>query len=184
VFGGSHVWSDGFGVNIQSWSAAADANGDVLVTGTFTAAVDFGGGELTTSGSSDIFVGKFSGLDGSHIWSKRFGDVGFDRGLAISVDGTDDIVITGSFLGTINFGGGDIDSIGDWDIFLAKFSGFDGSHIWSKGFGDPGAGQSFGTAVAVDNSDDVVMTGRLWGSVDFGGGSKISKFHIPNWGCL
>jgi hypothetical protein len=41
-------------------------------------------------------------------------------------------------------------------------------HQWSKRFGD--SDFQSGQAVAMDGSGDVFVTGRLFGSVDFGGG--------------
>ena len=67
------------------------------------------------------FVNKNFG--GGHLWSKRFGDTGFDLGFGSAVDGSGDVVVTGSFDGTVNFGGGNLTSAGSKDIFVAKFSG-------------------------------------------------------------
>jgi hypothetical protein len=59
------------------------------------------------------------------------------------------------------------------DIFVAKYDP-GGTLIWSKHFGNPQ--DNFGDwnvaeAVAVDASGNVIITGELRGSVDFGGGA-------------
>jgi hypothetical protein len=84
---------------------------------------------------TDIFVAKYAGSDGHHIWSTRFGDVSNDAGNAVAVDATGNVVVTGSFSGIVNFGGGSLtSSAATADIFLAKFSS-SGNHVWSKRFG-------------------------------------------------
>jgi hypothetical protein len=172
---GAHLWSSTFG-SINSDEArdiAVDGSGNVLVTGLFcrfsttTCTVDFGGGGLTSAGSDDIFVAKFSGPDGSHVWSKRFGSTGSDQGSEVAVDSGGNVAVTGLFDGTVDFGGGGLTSAGSGDIFVADFSGVDGSHLWSRGFGSVGTDQGIGAAV--DSSGNVLVTGRFQGTVDFGG---------------
>jgi len=63
---GAHVWSKRFGDsdNAPNTQAAngmsADIDGSILLTGLFQGAVDFGCGPLTSAGSSDGFVTRFS----------------------------------------------------------------------------------------------------------------------------
>ncbi len=38
---------------------------------------------MTSAGNEDLFLGKLSGTDGSHIWSRRFGDVDEDEVLKL-----------------------------------------------------------------------------------------------------
>jgi hypothetical protein len=166
---GTHLWSKRFGGagGETGYAVAVDGNGDVVVTGSFTGTVDFGGGGLVSAGSSDIFVAKYSGMDGSYLWSKRFGSTTNDEGRAVAVDSGGNVVVTGGFSGTVNFGGTDLTSAGALDIFIAKFSGTDGSHVWSKGFGSATSDEALG--LAVDGSSNVVVTGFFSGTVNFGG---------------
>jgi FlgD Ig-like domain len=164
---GDHLWSKRFG-NIAGqfgFAVASDGPGNVVVTGQFDGAVDFGGGPLTGAGFGDIFVAKLD-ADGNHLWSKRFGDGVAQSGRAVSADGSGDVVITGEFGGTVNFGGGPLAAAG-YDIFVAKFDA-GGNHLWSRRFGD--FNYQGGTSVALDGSGDVTISGALEGSVDFGGG--------------
>ena len=57
-----------------------------------------------------------------HVFSQRFGDTNLDEGLAIAVDGEGNVLVTGGFFGTVDFGGGALLSAGNADIFLAKFA--------------------------------------------------------------
>jgi uncharacterized protein (AIM24 family) len=169
---GNHIWSQRFGDGSRQLGqeVAVDGSGNVIVTGEFAGAVNFGGGVLTSAGGSDIFVAKFD-ASGNHIWSDRFGDTSSDVGYSVTVDGGGNVVATGHFAGTVNFGGGPLTSAGSIDIFVAKFDA-GGNHIWSQHFGD--ADGQLGRSVAVDGSGNVIITGELWGTADFGGGAITS----------
>jgi hypothetical protein len=72
--------------------------------------------------------------DERHIWSRSFGDSDDDIGRAVAVDGSGNVILTGWFEGAVDFGGGLLTSVGDRDIFLAKYD-MDGNHIWSRAYG-------------------------------------------------
>jgi len=179
--GDSHLWSKRFGSTIDDYgyAVAVDGNGDVLLTGAFLLTVNFGGGNLSSAGNFDIVVAKFSGTDGTHLWSRRFGGTGGDEGLGVAVDGSGNPSVTGTLRGAADLGGGNTALIGVVDMFVAKYSGTDGAHLWSKRFGST-SNQVFGNAVAVDSSNDVLVTGDLFGTVNFGGGilSSAGSFDI------
>ena len=121
------------------------------------------------AGQYDIFLVKLSGANGAHLWSKRFGSTGDDDGYSIAVDSSNNVILTGDFSGTVNFGGGSFTSAGSSEVFLAKYSGVDGSHLWSKAFSCSGG--SSGLGVAVDKStNNIVITGSAQGTTDFCGG--------------
>jgi hypothetical protein len=167
-----HVWSARFGDadSQEGRDVAFDASGNMIVTGILEGTADFGGGALTTAGQEDIFIAKFAS-DGAHVWSKRFGNAAEQRVYDVTVDASGNVIVTGRFDGTVNFGGGALNSAGSSDIFLAKF-GPDGSHIWSMRFGDPLPQEAYG--VAPDASGNVIVAGRFYGTVDFGGGPLTS----------
>ncbi len=172
---GKHIWSMRFGNEYgqHTRALAVDASGNVFIAGVFYGTVDFGGGPLTASGSrEDIYVAKF-GPDGSHIWSKRFGDEEQQSVQSIAVDPSGNAIITGNFKGSINFGGTILTSSSVYeDVFVAKF-GPGGAEIWAKRFGDPNPQE--GTAVAADAWGNIVVTGIFQGSIYFGGDSFVSN---------
>src|SRR5690349_13691357 len=81
----SHLWSQRFGdASFQNgYSVATDPAGNVYIGGTFQGSVNFGGSTLTSLGSNDIFLAKFSPT-GAHVWSKRFGDSSIQIGQAVA----------------------------------------------------------------------------------------------------
>jgi uncharacterized protein (AIM24 family) len=171
---GSHLWSKSLGtpnpngITPQAGlSVVADSTDNVVVTGNFAGTADFGGGPLSSAGGYDIFVAKYS-ANGSYLWSKRFGNTSDDFGYGVAVDANDNIIVTGSFGGTVNFGGGLLTSSGGSDIFVARYSA-NGSYLWSKRFGGPGKDEGHAVAVDVANGD-IIITGMFNNTVDFGGG--------------
>ena len=167
---GSHSWSQLFGDSSKTGavkSVAFDGSGNVIVVGLFSGSVDFGGGSLTAAGSSGIIVVKYSGSDGSHLWSQNWGGTGSDAASTVTVDGSGNIIVAGSFEGTVSLGGGALVSNGSTDIFVAKYLS-DGSHQWSRSFGNTNGDEAL--AVAVDSSGDVLLVGNFTDLVDFGGG--------------
>jgi hypothetical protein len=173
---GTHLWSRGFGGSDfdLSEALAVDAKGNVFLNGCFHATGDYGGAALVSAGLSDVFLAKYSGADGSHLWSRRFGGTSFDEGYGVAVDRNGNVAITGSFDAPVDFGGGPVGAApAPTSIFVAKYAGTDGTHLWSRGFGSS-SHYSSGRAIAVDEAGHVVATGQFRGSVDFGGGPLAS----------
>ena len=169
----AYLWSQRFGSTSTDigHSVAADASGNLFVTGYFQGSVDFGGGVLISAGATqDIFLAKYNST-GVHQWSQRFGSSGSDQGLAIAVDGSGNVYLTGRFDGTVNFGGGPLVSAGLTDIFVAAYNSA-GAHQWSLRFG--GANVDLGNDIDVDLSGNVIVTGQFNDAVDFGGGLLTS----------
>lgn len=172
---GYTLWAKRFGdCDVQTASALAIDGTDAVLAGTFQSTIDFGLGPLHAVGARDVFLARLD-AGGSVAWSKGFGGVG-SASVAnvvadVAVDSAGEAVTTGSFEGTIDFGGGASSSAGGADVFVAKLDAA-GNHVWSARFGD-GADQR-GLGVAIDPSGDVVVTGRMRGRCDFGGGELVS----------
>jgi hypothetical protein len=165
---GNHKWSKRFGdaADQTAGGIAADSVGNVFATGQFTGAIDFGDGLLTSAGGLDLFVAKLD-ANGNHLWSERFGSAyAYEYSNGLAIDGGDDVLLTGSFGGVIDFGDGPLTSAGGADLFVAKLDA-SGNHKWSKRFGD-GDGQA-GKSLSVDGLGNVVLTGSFYGVIDFGG---------------
>ncbi len=79
-------------------------------------------------------------------------------------------MLTGTFNGSIDFGGGARTATGSSSIFVTKLDG-SGGHVWSKAYGDANVtNATTPTGVAVDADGNVAVAGTFDGSLDFGGG--------------
>ena len=169
---GNHVWSKRFGDAdgfIQLSLAVDPSDGDIVIVLGTTQVVDFGGGPLAASGGYDVVVARLDAA-GNHRWSRRFGDAADQSGTAVAAAGGYTLV-AGDFEGSMDAGGGALQSAGSRDVFAAKLD-HDGNHVWSKRFGDE-ASQTLGS-VAVDGEGRVVLAGAFAGTIDLGGGPLAS----------
>jgi hypothetical protein len=171
---GDPLWTQGAGdLTSQSGTAiAVSALGDVFLGGDFQGTVDIGGGPMASAGGSDIFVARLDSAGGP-VWSQRFGDTADQHLVSLAVDVEENVVVTGQFQGTLDFGDGPHTSAGGNDIFVAKLDP-SGSVLWSKSFGDATFAQS-ARSVATDAGGNVVVAGTFGGTADFGGGALVCK---------
>lgn len=170
---GNHVWSKGFGDQGADNVAgiAVDSKGNPVFTGTFQSTIAFGGPALTAAagGALDVYVAKLD-ASGNHMWSKSFGDASDQIPNAIALGPADEVHITGSSKGIVNFGGSTLTAAAGGSAFIAKFSEA-GAHLWSSIAGDGAKG----TALAVNASGDVIFAGDYKGMIDLGGGALTAK---------
>ncbi|WP_437756174.1 serine/threonine-protein kinase [Sorangium sp. So ce1389] len=151
-------------------AVAADAGGDLCVTGHFRGTVDLGAVRLQGAGYADVFVARLDPA-GEVLWARRFGDAEWQASGDIALDRAGNAFVTGTFRGAIDFGQGPLRNPAGEDIFVAKLDAA-GNALWSKRFGD--GSEQGGGRVAVDEAGDVVVAGQFSGSVDLGDGALRS----------
>jgi hypothetical protein len=163
------VWHVGYG-NTASFAVKTDAANNVYTTGYFSQAVDFdyGPGTYTLNGAwEDVFVYK-TDADGNFIWAKQFTGKGRDAGLAMCLDPSGNIYVTGYFSDTTDFDPGPgtytLVATDSADIFVCKLSPA-GNLIWAKKFGGMNGEQ--GQGIALDASGNVYTTGFFRSTIDF-----------------
>ncbi|MFC3811289.1 hypothetical protein [Lacihabitans lacunae] len=166
---GCLVWAKAFGTS--SWNEAydikTDASGNVYVTGHFSGTVNFGNGNLTAAGGSDIFVAKYSSA-GVLQWVQKAGssDSNFEYGYGLSLDGSQNVYIVGSFRGTANFGANSRTSAGDEDIFVAKYDNA-GNIQWVNTYG--GSYKDIAKDIAINTANDVFVVGNFSSAFSYAG---------------
>lgn len=139
-----------------------DNSGNSFLTGHFTGTTDFGGTSLIATGYSDIFLLKYD-ADGNLAWVRQDGGsststLNCDQGEGVTIDGSGNLLVTGTFSDTSYFDTDSLVSAGAGDMFLAKYDG-SGNVVWITRAG--GAERDFGRDIAIDPSDDVFVVGEF-----------------------
>ncbi|WP_323796380.1 SBBP repeat-containing protein [Nisaea sp.] len=156
-------------------SIQVDSSGNSYVTGYFNGTADFdpgaGTANLTSAGSSDVFIAKYDN-GGDLLWAKNVGGTLSDYGRSIQVDSSGNSYVTGSFSGTADFDPGagtvNLTAAGLEDVFIAKY-GSNGDLVWAKSVG--GASEDVGESIKVDSSGNSYVTGYFRDIADFDPGS-------------
>jgi uncharacterized delta-60 repeat protein len=140
AMGGAVEWSYNVAVigKQEARAAAVDSTGAIVMAG------------YAEATSSNYHLAKIL-PDGSGLaWPAQDYDAagGQDVATAVAVDGNDDILVTGYVHNGSNY-----------DIRTVKYSGVDGSIIWSHNLDGAGAGNDFAVALSVDSLDNVYVGG-------------------------
>ena len=165
--------------SVSGTSVAVSPQGSVVVAGAALYAVDFGGGQRCDSAGADqVFV---LGLNakGEHAYSICFGDDAvIDGPPSVVVDDAGDAIVAVRFTGSMSLGPAPLSAGGAAAVAVAKLNP-NGHVLWAKLLGGQTAMMDLG-GLAVAGSD-IVVTGSLIGTVDFGNGPlKNQKEGTPN----
>jgi len=110
----------------QGYGICTDANSNVYITGAYDSVAQFGTVTLTSAGSWDVFIAKYSPA-GSFQWVMSGGSPAsntFERdiGYSIKPDTMQNLYVGGIIRNTASFGPYSITSYGIQDAFVAKIS--------------------------------------------------------------
>ncbi len=152
----------------QIADVATDASGNIYISGSFESPyVTFDTDTLTSAGSSDIYIVKYSST-GTVIWAKRAGGTSWDGGASVITDYTGNIYVTGCFISpTISFGVNTFvnQGAGQADVFITKYSAA-GNVVVAKSAGSsfPVVGYSLASSVTgTNNAIGIYLTGSFYG---------------------
>lgn len=165
---GNHLWSRSFGGAFQQVHTLAVDPGDRVIFGGyfFDGALDLGGGPFVWAGEGyDSFIAVYD-PDGAHVWSRHINGLGSVVVEAVAADAAGNIFVGGSFIGTLDLGGGPLTANPDGTAFLAKFSPA-GEHLASVAFN--GAGKQYLHDLAVDPAGHPVVVGTFNGTIEIAG---------------
>ena len=146
---GSELWNVSFSSNTPSSydtgrGVAIGPGGDVFVFG-------------ATGNTSQTI--KYNGATGAELWSVP-SNMPDGQWAAIAVDAAGNPVVVGS----------SNDTLGGYNIRTVKYSGATGAELWSVAYNGSANKNDFGSAVAIDADNNVVVTGT---SEDAVGGRNI-----------
>lgn len=167
----AHVISASLGD--EATGVVTDNSGNVYVVGRFSGTVDFdfgsGIGNLTSNGSTDIFIAKYSS-NGNYLWAHAIGGTDLDGAYNVKVDNANNVIVCGYFRGPnvdFNPGAGTLllSSNGDagtnsgfgGDAFLAKFTN-SGGLLWAFNVGGDYSHDAF-CDIDVDANNNIYTGG-------------------------
>jgi hypothetical protein len=151
-------------------ATAAGPGSSVFVAGWFdqTATLDLGAGmtplSLTSAGYRDIVLAQYNAYTGAGLMTKVYGTPAFEEPNGLAWTGSN-IVMSGTFNGTTQFGSNAPLTSTDYDIWVGSFMP-DGTPVWSERFGGPG--HDSGGALVVDAAGDIYTCGNFLDQVAFG----------------
>jgi hypothetical protein len=125
----------------EAGSVAVDGSNNVIVTG----------GSCTSGGVNPNCVTIKYSSAGVPLWTNRYTGPGNSNasGGVVAVDGSNNVIVTGSSVGT---------GVNWWDYATIKYSSA-GVPLWTNLYNGPGNSIDCATALAVDASNNVIVTG-------------------------
>ena len=128
-----------------------------------------GPGACVLTMDQDQSVGALFGMPGQALWVRQLGGMlSSTQGKSIATDSASNVIAVGDFTKTTDSNGITLTSAGGEDFYAVKLNPSTGDVVWAKRFG--GVRNDVASAVAVDSSNSVYITGFFEGDVDFGGG--------------
>lgn len=147
-----------------------DAAGNVFIIGSFTGTANFGTFPMNAPGLN-AFIARFQ-TNGACDWAVQSGGANSAaRGVALATDGTGDLLVTGQFSGTAQFGTNNLVSAGTNDIWLARLTSA-GAWKWAKAAGR--TGEDYGRGVTT-TSDGYAISGSFSTNASFFGLTNLAS---------
>lgn len=156
---------------------AIDSAGNVTVVGGWMGTTDFGAGMVTSTNAAnyefDAFVASYTAM-GVPRWSRSYGVGLGDMASGAAVDTSGNVVVGGSFHGTVSYGGTQLTQQGIADGFALLLDGASGATKLARSIGDPNA--SGIQSVRADSQGNLVVMGSMEAaSTDLGNGVVLAS---------
>lgn len=163
---GVPIWANKIGAADYDYvqKIVTDAGGNVIIAGYFYGGTLIGPDHYMSHGSQDVFIAKY-GPEGAFLWSFRAGGGSADYVSGLALDVNQNIIISGYFYDSINFGDMSLISSGSTDIYLAKFNA-EGGLLWATTAGGSSSDQS--RSASCDPEGNILMSGSFYYDLTLG----------------
>ncbi|MEM6642363.1 MAG: hypothetical protein AAF616_05245 [Bacteroidota bacterium] len=145
-------------------AVASDGEGNVYLSGKFESELLVEGQpeRLVSNGMADIMVVKYN-QEGIWQWTRQFGGLGEDNIFDADCDSKGNLILSGYFQGSVQFGGFALTSRGGFDMLVLKISP-DGEVLNAVQLG--GTGNDGGNELEIGNSDQVIIGAQSDGNFE------------------
>lgn len=119
---GAHLWSRAFPGRAKASGHAVTvmADGTVVLAGNSAGQINLGGDDLPSRGGTDGFLAMFD-PDGAHLHSEALGGDSEDQATYLVAGADNTLLLAGSFRGNAGIADASLTSVGESDIFVARF---------------------------------------------------------------
>jgi hypothetical protein len=161
---------------VPAYAASGTGKGILLIPG--------GAGYTNAAGGGfDIVVAKIDATSGAVLWGRQLGGAGDQDCSAVTLDNNGDVILTGTYNNTLDFGGTTtpLPTVADTTaavLYVARLSGSNGAAISASAWGSAGRQQP--KSITVDASSNIILVGALGANVDFGGGHAITNLGLTD----
>ncbi len=150
------------------YDVAVDGAGNIYMVGYYSGDMNFGGGNLPYYGATNSYVVKLDS-SGNHLWSKAF--ISYGGGTyakQVAVDSAGSVIVGGYYYSDMEVEGEPLfNPFGGWSApYLAKYDSA-GNKMWARAYS---AMEGDITAMALDGSGNIHVTGYYSDMMDWGGG--------------
>ncbi|MBA4852842.1 SBBP repeat-containing protein [Emticicia sp. BO119] len=155
--------------NVYDAGVATDGQGNTYVAGNFRGDVDFGGTTISNAFGAS-FVAKYNASGGLQ-WVKTMtisSNLNSISAKRLCLDVSGNVMVVGTFSGTVNFSGTSVTATYNLSIFLIKFDN-QGIVQWIKQEGGSTGQYHLPTSVTTDNAGNIYMCGYFNSTITFSG---------------
>ena len=170
---GNWLWANGFVTQVNGsgeYSLAkgvqADMAGDLFITGEFEGETNFGGFILNVS-STQVFLAKYSGIDGALEWVVDGGGIGTNSVFDLAVTPTGGVKLATISDGFAQWGSSSYIAVGSIDAVIVELDP-SGVVLNLNGIGS-NAQQTIVTDIQIDSSGDTYLAGTFGGTISNSG---------------
>ena len=177
-------WARQYGTPLTDYVKGMDMDdeGNILVLGKFKNELNFDGFTLTSAGSTDLYIAKYS-PDGDVVFAFSEGGSSYEDANSIAVGANNEFYVSGTFYGETIINGETITTENTTGIFLAKYDGgadfqwievIDGSNLLNPVFLASNA--TGNVYIAGSFQDQVVFGSQILTTGEFDADIYIAKY--------
>lgn len=150
---------------LYALKVALDAFGNVFINANYSGNCIINGSPVTASGLQDSFIQKLD-FSGNIIWTRIISGLNDDATFGIATDNSGNVIVSGYFSGTANFGGVlKSSNANSQDIFLAKFNSL-GAVVWVQPYGGPNG--EYAGSVTLKANNDIILAASFSSATQIG----------------